>query len=131
MSIREQLQWQDGALLPQLQLGPRIGALKEQVSHAMFFINVPMTLVNLSVGYYATPIQNLLPLWLWYTGAMAVFAVAVVGYHVLIHKSWVRFTTGQGADVDANPQYERMVEEHEQLLDEIVRLRQELQEGAE
>ena len=123
MSLADRVTWREGAIFPQVQLSQRFGAVKEQLGHAMFFINLPMSLVNLSVGYYATPVKTMLPLWQWYLGAFLLFGGSVVAYHVFLHKSWVRFTTGQGADEEANPQYRKMIDDHadhEKMLREIL-----------
>ena len=114
--------WPDEALLPQVKLGPRLGGAKELATHTMFYVQLPMALVNWSVGYYATPLHTMLPLWLWYGLVPVLFTAAAAFHYVVVHKSWVAFTTGQGADEEANPQYSRMVDDHEELVARLDRI---------
>ncbi len=117
MSLREE------KILPQFKLSSRIGGLKEQAGHAMFYINLPMALVNWSVGYYATPLHDILPVYAWYGLVPFLFGGAVAFHHIFVHKSWVAFNTEQGADTEVNPQYRRMLDDHDELADELEEIR--------
>jgi len=112
-------------LLPQLRLGPRVGMVLEQARHAMFYPNVLRSLVVWAIGYYNTPLGAVLPEWAFYTSIPLLYIGAILFHHIVLHKAWIEFTTGQGADEEANPQFRKMVDDHDDIRERLRRLERE------
>ena len=112
----------DQRILPQFRLGARVGGALELASQTMRYISIPNQLMIAALAYYNTPVQQFLPVWLWFTAIPLGYGLAMVAHHVLLHKAWVEYNSTQNADPTVNPHYKDMLDGFERLegrLDEL------------
>lgn len=114
-------------LIPQLRLGPRIGAIRELSSQAIFYPNLIRGLLMYGVAYYNTPIINYIPDWLFFASIPILYIGAAVFHYVIVHKALVSFNSTQGADEGVNPQYKRMVDDHEDIHERLDLIQEKLE----
>lgn len=109
-------------LLPQFRLGARVGGALELASQTMRYISIPNQLMIAALAYYNTPVQQFLPVWVWFAAIPTGYVAAMLAHHTFLHKAWVEYNSTQNADPTVNPHYKDMLDGFERMderLDEL------------